>query len=88
MRFLVLITAGLLMSCAYGPIQTGAHRYRMAVRIETTEQEAADEANDVAAKTCQRLGLLAATQRQVGASSSRVIMTFECFEPVNPDLIE
>jgi hypothetical protein len=59
----------------------------MAVRIETTEQEAADKATDVAVKTCQRLDLLAATQMEVGASSSRVIMTFECFEPVT-DLIE
>jgi hypothetical protein len=87
MRFLVLITAAMLTSCAYGPIQTGAHSYRMAVRIETTEQAAADKANDVAGKTCQRLGLLAATNREVGASNSRVIMKFECFEPVT-DLIE
>jgi len=87
MRFLLPITAALLTSCAYGPIQTGAHSYRMAVRIETTEQEAADKANDVAGKTCQRLGLLAATHREVGASSSRVIMTFDCFQSVT-DLVE
>jgi hypothetical protein len=87
MRFLVLITAALVTSCVYGPIQTGAHSYRMAVRIETTEQEAAEKANDVARKACQRLGLLAATHSEVGASSRRVIMTFECFEPVT-NLIE
>jgi hypothetical protein len=87
MRFVVLITAALLTSCVYGPIQTGAHSYRMAVRIETTERAAADKANDIAGKTCQRLGLLATTNREVGASSSRVIMTFKCFQPIT-DLVE